>query len=231
MERIDYLENILCSKEFHLAKIKNNRSNIYEEIINFFTTKYKNVPENKEVIILGGLFGSGKSYYFENNFTEKDYAVINLDDIVLYMAEKNYIPEFKDLKPLERMNLVFNEAFNIGKNLLDIFISENKNICIHISFRSYSSISAKINKLINSGYSKINIYYINTNIEDSKKNALNRYLKNYKSKLGERYIPNYIFKNSEDKYFTSNNLSKAIKISEVFKLNLYIINNKGDQNE
>jgi len=152
-----------------------SRMALQSAIVNEY--KSKDVPHEGKCLISGGLGGAGKSTVLRDclGIDENSYITVNADDIKEIMAERNMIPTFKGLTPMECSELVHEEASFLSKEILGDLTESKANVILDITMSSYGSVEKRCKLLKSRGYSSIQPVFVDISPETSKERAVRRY--------------------------------------------------------
>lgn len=195
------------TKNFYYDEVletwSDEREELHKEIIDEILNQYKNVPNEKKVVLSAGLPGAGKTTVLKKipEVDLNDYAMINADDIKEKLIEKEMIPEIKGLTPLETAGLIHEESSKIADQLQIALAKQGKNVIYDMTSKSRKSVERRLSVFRNNGYQleDTTMVFVDIEIETSKSRALDRYkdgLNRYIRKedhLGGRYIPNQVY--------------------------------------
>lgn len=213
------------------------RNLLHQEILNELEEKYKNIPNDKKLIISGGLSGSGKGTMLNHIFPNRkdEYAVIDSDEIKMLMAQKGMIPQIKGLTQMECANLIHDESSYLADALNKKLTSQGKNIIYDITCGNLQNLKTRLSLYISKGY-KPNIHFVNISIDTAKERAMSRYkigMDSYirgENEFGGRFIPNHVIEkrksNSENYLSTNEQIFHLIRYDGDLKCNTYLYENE-----
>ncbi|WP_141584426.1 zeta toxin family protein [Actinomadura sp. WMMA1423] len=199
------------------------RDQIHDEIISDLYARAKDVPNNREAVIAGGLGGAGKSTVLENyaGIDQSRYLTINPDDIKEEMARRDLVPKVEGLSPMEASSLVHEESSYIAKQLSGLAASDGKNVIWDITMASPESTERRIEDLRNAGYQDVKGIFVDIPVETSVARAQARHrrgLEGYRRGEGEggRHVPEGVIRSNEDPEWGSANRRTFERVKDKF---------------
>jgi predicted kinase len=156
---------------------KREREEKHEKILDgIFKDSEKAKPKNGEkptVIFLGGRGGSGKSKFNGLVYDEKNYIVLDADEI------KKQIEEYRGYNAFE----VHEESSDILNRAIKIARRKGLNIVLDATMKTLSSTEKKIKSFADDGYN-VEMYYMHLPREKAAERAIGRFMGN-----NGRYVP------------------------------------------
>ena len=156
---------------------KRAREEKHEKILDgIFKDSERAKPKNGEkptVIFLGGRGGSGKSKFNGLVYDEKNYIVLDADEI------KKQIEEYRGYNAFE----VHEESSDILNRAIKIARRKGLNIVLDATMKTLSSTEQKIKSFADDGYN-VEMYYMHLPREKAAERAIGRFMGN-----NGRYVP------------------------------------------
>lgn len=156
---------------------KREREEKHEKILDgIFKDSERAKPKNGEkptVIFLGGRGGSGKSKFNGLVYDEKNYIVLDADEI------KKQIEEYRGYNAFE----VHEESSDILNRAIKIARRKGLNIVLDATMKTLSSTEKKIKSFADDGYN-VEMYYMHLPREKAAERAIGRFMGN-----NGRYVP------------------------------------------
>ena len=156
---------------------KREREEKHEKILDgIFKDSERAKPKNGEkptVIFLGGRGGSGKSKFNGLVYDEKNYIVLDADEI------KKQIEEYRGYNAFE----VHEESSDILNRAIKIARRKGLNIVLDATMKTLSSTENKIKSFADDGYN-VEMYYMHLPREKAAERAIGRFMGN-----NGRYVP------------------------------------------
>jgi len=204
-----------------------SRDVLHQQIIKEFMDKVKDVPRNRQAIVMAGLGGAGKSTAIRKNASSPNsaagiagikyasydadgngvgdpvnYAIINPDDIKETLAKKNMIPKVDHLSPMESSTFAHEECSALSKVICNLLKAKGYNIIWDITAQTEKAATGKAGPLMEAGYEVDNIA-VDVPIAQSQDSARTRHRKgqdrwNGGSGKGGRYVPPFLQAHSVD---------------------------------
>jgi predicted kinase len=198
------------------------RDRIHGELVSDLYGRAKEVPNDGQAIIAGGLGGAGKSTVL-SKFAGIDlskYLVINPDDIKEEMAKHDLIPRIEGLSPMEASDLVHEESSAIAKQLARKALTDGKNVIWDITMSSRGSTDRRISDLREAGYTVDGIF-VDIPVETSVRRADARHREGHDEYcsgkgLGGRYVPPEVIRAQADPTWGSKNRKTFGEVSDRF---------------
>jgi predicted kinase len=198
------------------------RDRIHGELVTYLYEQAKDVPNDHQAIIAGGLGGAGKSTVL-GKFAGIDlsqYLIINPDDIKEEMAKRDLIPAVGGLSPMEASDLVHEESSAIAKQLARKALSDGKNVIWDITMSSRATTERRISDLRGAGYSVDGIF-VDIPVETSVRRADARHREGHAEYcagkgFGGRYVPPEVIRAQTDAIWGSKNRKTFEEVSDHF---------------
>ena len=172
------------------------RSVAHDMIIESIYSSAKDVPNQHQAIIAGGLAGAGKTTMLDHHagIDRSQYLTISPDDIKVELAKRGLLPEIEGLSPMETADLAHVESSYIARQLALRAQAEGKNIIWDITMSSKESTELRIDNLRADGYTNITGIFVDVPIEVSLARADARHRAGQEAfeageGLGGRYVP------------------------------------------
>ena len=172
------------------------RSIAHEMIIESIYSSAKDVPNQYQAIIAGGLAGAGKTTILDHHagIDRSQYLTISPDDIKVELASRGLLPEIEGLSPMETADLAHVESSYIARQLALRAQAEGKNIIWDITMSSKESTELRIDNLRADGYTNITGIFVDVPVEVSLARADARHRAGQEAfeageGLGGRYVP------------------------------------------
>jgi predicted kinase len=153
------------------------RSIEHDAIIGSIYAEAKDVPNNREAIIAGGLCGAGKTTVLSEyaGIDRSQYLTISPDDIKEDLAKRGHVPHVEGLSPMEASDLVHRESSYIARQLAIRAQADGKNVIWDISMSSRQSTEERIDNLRASGYERVDAIFVDIPIDVSLQRADSRH--------------------------------------------------------
>ena len=155
------------------------REELHEEIMETFRARDADVPNDREAVIVGGIFGAGKGYSQESmgedklGFDPDQFAVVNPDEFKTELIENDPI-DFQGLKEGEQAALFHEESSDMAKNYFQDLTADGKNVIFDYSMGSEKSLDQRLEALHAAGYD-VKMVFVDTAPEDAARNAVERW--------------------------------------------------------
>lgn len=154
------------------------REPLHEEILdNIFKNSKDAKPEKGQkpkFIMLGGRGGSGKSKFKGMVYNDKNFIVLDADEI------KKSIPEYRGYNAFE----VHEESSHILKEAIKMAQKQGLNVVLDGTMKSHKSSKKQLDSFKDAGYD-IEMYYMHLPREISTRRAIDRFMSGDKG----RYVP------------------------------------------
>lgn len=202
----------------------------HEEITEEILSQFENIPKNGEVILTGGMPGSGKTTILNREFPDiaSTHAVLNPDDIKVLMAEKGMTPQIKGLTPMETDELIMYEAQIIYKRIYERATEDRMNIAIDKTMIRKEPVIKDIDQLKAKGYTKFDTVFAHIEpdtaydrIVNRHRQGINEHIATGGKTLGERVVPGSAIaaaRTEEDSEYDSKN---AETLAELTRLGVF----------
>jgi Zeta toxin len=172
------------------------RSIAHEMIIESIYASAKDVPNEYQAIIAGGLAGAGKTTILDHHagIDRSQYLTIAPDDIKVELAERGLLPQIDGLSPMETADLAHDESSHIARQLALRAQADGKNLIWDITMSSKESTEDRIDNLRADGYTNITGIFVDVPIDLSLSRADARHRAGQEAfeagkGLGGRYMP------------------------------------------
>lgn len=158
------------------------RLDMHADILREFLDKARDVPKDRQAIILGGLPGAGKSSFLRGDdalkygIDEKQYFTVNPDAIKDALLARNgagYAEQY-GLKQGERSGLLHEESSMLASTLMDQLKQDGTNVIYDYTLSSERSGEGKIDAFHDSNYD-VKLVFVDTTLETSLVRAEHRY--------------------------------------------------------
>lgn len=155
------------------------------------------VPSGREVVIMGGLPGAGKTTALNSDAAAslgidiKNYAGVNPDDMKDLLVNRGMTPRWEGISPMEGAWLMHEESSTLAKSYFDKLLGEGKNIALDVTMGglgSFKGDTGYLAKLAAQGY-KIKMVYVDTRLETSLSRADDRHRRGLDKPNGGRMVP------------------------------------------
>jgi hypothetical protein len=188
------------------------RSAQHDMIIENIYEQARDVPNDRQAIIAGGLCGAGKTTVLEKHagIDRSQYLTISPDEIKEELARRGLVPEIEGLSPMEASDLVHNESSYIARQLALRARGEGKNLIWDIQMSSRDSVKERIDDLRAAGYQSVDAIFVDIPVDVSLRRADSRHREGeeeYRSGvgLGGRYVPpEAIISKADDEWGSKN---------------------------
>lgn len=188
------------------------RSIAHEGIIESIYASAKDVPNQFQAIIAGGLAGAGKTTILEHHagIDRSQYLTIAPDDIKVELAERGLLPQIDGLSPMETADLAHVESSYIARQLAQRAQADGKNLIWDITMSSKKTTEQRIENLRDDGYTNIAGIFVDVPIEVSLARADARHRSGQEAfeagkGLGGRYMPpDAILSKADDEWGSQN---------------------------
>jgi len=198
------------------------RDRVHGELVSYLYEQAKDVPNDRQAIIAGGLGGAGKSTVLSKfaGIDLSQYLIINPDDVKEEMAKRDLIAHIDGLSPMEASDLVHEESSAIAKQLGRKALSDGKNVIWDITMSSRGSTERRINDLQGAGYIVDGIF-VDIPVETSVRRAEARHREGHNEYragigLGGRYVPPEVIRAQADPIWGSKNRKTFEEVSDLF---------------
>jgi predicted kinase len=188
------------------------RSIAHEMIIESIYASAKDVPNQYQAIIAGGLAGAGKSTILDHHagIDRSQYLTIAPDDIKVELAERGLLPQIDGLSPMETADLAHDESSHIARQLALRAQADGKNLIWDITMSSKESTEDRIDNLRADGYTNITGIFVDVPVEVSLSRADARHRAGQEAfeagkGLGGRYMPPEAILSKADEEWGSKN--------------------------
>jgi chloramphenicol 3-O-phosphotransferase len=166
------------------------RAAIHNEIVSAVMARAAAVPDDRQVILGGGLPGAGKSTSFRilPGINPDDYLTISPDDFKEELARRGLVPQVEGLSPMEASSLVSEEAHHLARVTEARARAQGKNMIIDMTMHPTEHLAERTTQLRAAGY-RVHGVYVHVPVETSVERAMSRYRRGMASPLGGRFVP------------------------------------------
>lgn len=173
-----------------------DRVHLHAEIVEHFTSKWVNVPRERQAVISGGLAGSGKTTTLANHagIDIDEFALLSPDDIKEVMAEKGMFSDIPGLTPMESSALGYEEATHLTNVLLEKAVKDGYNLIYDTTMGSVPATVSKLQPMVDKDY-RIRVVFVDIDVDTSLRRSqerhragLNEYLLHNRG-FGGRLLP------------------------------------------
>ncbi len=180
-----------------------------DALLDSLVEKVRDIPNERQCWLVGGLSGSGKSTFLakrgdemglEMGKDEKGHpiplnaAVLNPDDIKEAMQEAGMVPEYEGLKPGETAALIHEESSTLTKAFQERLLAEGKNVCLDltVSGKTDKFTGKYVKKLKEAGYGPLTAAFVDGDMKTSLYRAGKRHQRpddDGNASMNGRYVP------------------------------------------
>ena len=169
----------------------------HEKIVAMFSHAYEAIANDGEVLIVGGITGSGKTTAIAGHpeLLAEKYALVNPDEIKVAMIQSEMAPVIPGLLPLETDELIKYEAQLITEKVYNHLSLQKKNLVIDRTMTSENQITKTVEDLKAKGYSTFTGVFVDIDPDEAYERirnrhhaGINQYLKTGQG-FGERPVP------------------------------------------
>lgn len=184
------------------------RDAIHRQIVDDLYARAAHVPNDGRAVIMGGLFGAGKTSTLEahGHIDPSQFLTLSADEVKEELARRGLVPDVPGhpyLSPMERSTLTHTESRRITQLLADRAYRDRKNVIWDTAMASYGNTHEQLEGLRRAGYDDVTGMFVDVPIDVSIRRAAERYARGVEDfKNGEgyggRYIPRWITEGQRD---------------------------------
>lgn len=166
------------------GEFTDERLALHKEIVDSYLEQAKGVPQNREVLVMGGLPGAGKTTARKE--LKFDGVAIDPDEIKSVLLNNSPIPD--GMKKWECAALVHEESAIVATKVVKAMAKSGANTVVDITMNDAWSVDMRLKHFDAAGYTA-SAAFVDVSVETSKKRIMGRFEREMDLPEGGRYIP------------------------------------------